>query len=181
LRLFRTTPPNKHAAFRLSQELLATIDSICDQLDITRSQFFRHALTDRVKSYTCPIAHKRRKEAMVTRTVRPNATEKIKHQGRNRKPKRRLRRYRDVVGNIRYQPRKHLTLRESSDQADAIADLRYFVTGLPKNASQMEKSKILEELANTVGNIDTSDVFVISIVAIRKLIDAITDAHKKVT
>jgi metal-responsive CopG/Arc/MetJ family transcriptional regulator len=53
LRLFRSTPPNKHTAFRLSQELLATIDSLCDQLDITRSQFFRHALTDRVKTYTC--------------------------------------------------------------------------------------------------------------------------------
>jgi metal-responsive CopG/Arc/MetJ family transcriptional regulator len=51
LRLFRSTPPDKHAAFRLSHELLAIIDSICDQLDITRSQFFRHALTDRVKSY----------------------------------------------------------------------------------------------------------------------------------
>lgn len=77
-------------------------------------------------------------------------------------PKRRLRRYRNVVGNIRYKPRKHLTLRETHNQPDAATDLRYFVTGLPKNASQIEKSKILEELANAVGNIDTSVVFVIS-------------------
>jgi hypothetical protein len=77
-------------------------------------------------------------------------------------PKRRLRRYRDVVGNIRYQPRKHLTLRESSDQADAITNFQYYWTALPKDASQSEKNKLLEELANAIGNIDTSDVFVIS-------------------
>lgn len=78
-------------------------------------------------------------------------------------PKRRLRRYRDVVGNIQYRPRKHLTLREADNKPDAATDLRYFVTGLPKDASQIEKSKILEELANTIGNIGGSDVFVISI------------------
>jgi hypothetical protein len=77
-------------------------------------------------------------------------------------PKRRLRRYRDVVGNSRYQPRKHLTVREADNQPDAATDLRYFVTGLPKDASQIEKSKLLEELANAIGNISTSDVFVIS-------------------
>jgi hypothetical protein len=77
-------------------------------------------------------------------------------------PKRRLRSYRDVVGNIRYQPRKHLTVREADNQPDAVTDLRYFVTGLPKDASQSEKSKLLEELANSIGNIDSSDVFVIS-------------------
>jgi hypothetical protein len=78
-------------------------------------------------------------------------------------PKRQLRRYRDVVGNIRYQPRKHLTLREADNQPDAVTDLRYLVTGLPKDASQIEKSKLLEELANAIGNIDSSDVFVISL------------------
>jgi hypothetical protein len=78
-------------------------------------------------------------------------------------PKRRLRRYRDVVGNIRYQPRKHLTLREADNQPDAITDLRYCVMALPKDASQSEKSKLLEELGDAIGNIDSSDVFVISI------------------
>jgi hypothetical protein len=77
-------------------------------------------------------------------------------------PKRRLRRYRDVVGNIRYKPRKHLAVREADNQPDAVTDLRYFVTGLPKDASQSEKSKLLEELANSIGNIDSSDVCVIA-------------------
>jgi hypothetical protein len=78
-------------------------------------------------------------------------------------PKRRLRSYRDVVGNTRYRPRKHLTLREADNQADSITDVQYHVTALPKDASQSEKSKLIEELANAIGNIGTSDVFVISI------------------
>jgi len=41
--------------------------------------------------------------------------------------------------------------------------LRYYLTALPKDASQSEKRKLLEELANSIRNIDTSDVFVISI------------------
>lgn len=78
-------------------------------------------------------------------------------------PKRRLRSYRDVVGNFRYQrPRKHLALHEASDQADSRTDLQYCVTALSKDASQNEKNKLLEELANKISNIDTSDVFVIS-------------------
>ena len=78
-------------------------------------------------------------------------------------PKHGLRRYRDVVGTARYQrPRKHLTVREADNQPDAATDLRYLVTALPKNASQSKKSKLLDELANAIGNIDTSDVFVIS-------------------
>jgi metal-responsive CopG/Arc/MetJ family transcriptional regulator len=50
LRLFRTSPPDRHTAFRLPKELLATIDAICDAQDLTRSQFFRRCLTERVKS-----------------------------------------------------------------------------------------------------------------------------------
>jgi hypothetical protein len=77
-------------------------------------------------------------------------------------PKRRLRSYRDVIGNVRYQRPRTQTLRESDNQPDAVTDLRYFVTGLPKDASQNEKRKLLEELANAIGNIGTSDVFVIA-------------------
>jgi actin-like ATPase involved in cell morphogenesis len=44
-----------------------------------------------------------------------------------------------------------------------VTDLQYFVTGLPKDASQSERRKLHEELANAIGNLDTSDVFVISI------------------
>jgi hypothetical protein len=79
------------------------------------------------------------------------------------KPKHRLRSYRDVVGNLRHRrPRKHLTLREASDQADAATDLQYFVTGLPKDASQSEKNDRIAELADRITNIKESDVFVIS-------------------
>jgi hypothetical protein len=78
-------------------------------------------------------------------------------------PKRRLRSYRDVVGNIRYQrSRKRLALREASEQSDSRTDVQYYLTALPKDASQSEKSKLLEELGNAVGNIDSSDVFIIS-------------------
>jgi hypothetical protein len=79
-------------------------------------------------------------------------------------PKHRLRSYRDVVGNIRHRrPRKHLTLREADNQTDPITDLKYYFTALPKDASQSEKRKLLEELANAIGNIESSDVFLISI------------------
>lgn len=79
-------------------------------------------------------------------------------------PKRGLRRYRDVVGNSRYQRlRKYLTLREADIQPDAATDLRYYLTALPKDASQNEKRRLLEELANAIGNFDSSDVFVISL------------------
>ena len=57
-------------------------------------------------------------------------------------PKHRLRSYRDVVGPIRYRrPRTNLTLREASDQADSRTDLQYYLTALPKDASQNEKNK----------------------------------------
>jgi hypothetical protein len=37
-------------AFRLPTRLLRMIDKWCDDNDLTRSQFFRHCITDRVKS-----------------------------------------------------------------------------------------------------------------------------------
>ena len=41
-------------------------------------------------------------------------------------------------------------------------DLQYFVTGLPKDASQSEKNDRIAELADKITNIKESDVFVIS-------------------
>jgi metal-responsive CopG/Arc/MetJ family transcriptional regulator len=38
-----------HTAFRLPQELLATIDNLCDQLDLTRSQLFRRCVMEYLK------------------------------------------------------------------------------------------------------------------------------------
>ncbi len=37
-------------AFRLPNVLLQTVDHWCATHDITRSQFFRHCITDRIKS-----------------------------------------------------------------------------------------------------------------------------------
>ena len=37
-------------AFRLPTVLLQTVDDWCVEHDITRSQFFRHCITDRIKS-----------------------------------------------------------------------------------------------------------------------------------
>ena len=75
-------------------------------------------------------------------------------------PKRRLR---DIVGNIRWQrPRTHLTVRKADNKPDAATNLQYFVTGLPKDASQSEKNDRIAELADRITNIKESDVFVIS-------------------
>jgi hypothetical protein len=79
------------------------------------------------------------------------------------KTKRRLRSYREVVGNIRHQrSRKHRTLREAGNQADSITDVQYHVTALPKDASHSEKMARLSELADTITNVENSDVFLIS-------------------
>ena len=40
----------KSTAFRLPTILLNTVDRRCAEHDITRSQFFRHCITDRIKS-----------------------------------------------------------------------------------------------------------------------------------
>ena len=50
MKLFRRTPPDSSTAFRLPKELLASIDSICNDLDLTRSQLFRRSVTEFIKS-----------------------------------------------------------------------------------------------------------------------------------
>jgi metal-responsive CopG/Arc/MetJ family transcriptional regulator len=50
LKFFRRTPPDSSTAFRLPKELLSTIDSICDEMDLTRSQLFRRSVTEFIKS-----------------------------------------------------------------------------------------------------------------------------------
>jgi hypothetical protein len=37
-------PPEAHTAFRLSRELLAEVDALCQRLDLTRSQLFRRGI-----------------------------------------------------------------------------------------------------------------------------------------
>jgi hypothetical protein len=43
-------PIGASTAFRLPKSLLQAVDQWCEAHDITRSQFFRHCITDRVKS-----------------------------------------------------------------------------------------------------------------------------------
>jgi hypothetical protein len=45
-----TNPIATSTAFRLPIALLQTVDRWCAEHDITRSQFFRHCITDRIKS-----------------------------------------------------------------------------------------------------------------------------------
>jgi hypothetical protein len=44
-----TAKPNSSTAFRLPQGLLATVDLICDQQDLTRSQVYRRSIMEYLK------------------------------------------------------------------------------------------------------------------------------------
>jgi hypothetical protein len=50
LKLVHSTPPDAHVAFRLANSMLTTVDVLCDKLDITRSQFFRGLIRERIKA-----------------------------------------------------------------------------------------------------------------------------------
>jgi hypothetical protein len=54
MKLFRQNPPECHAAFRLSKALLGSIDAICNDLDLTRSQVIRRGLSEFIKSHAGP-------------------------------------------------------------------------------------------------------------------------------
>jgi predicted transcriptional regulator len=49
------TKTTSSTAFRLPQGLLATVDLICDQQDLTRSQVFRRSITEYLKSQQVEI------------------------------------------------------------------------------------------------------------------------------
>lgn len=49
MKLFRQVD-DAHTAFRLPKDLLATIDTICNDLDLTRSQLFRRSITEYLKA-----------------------------------------------------------------------------------------------------------------------------------
>ena len=76
--------------------------------------------------------------------------------------KRRMKTFKEFIGSKGLQ-RKRLTLRESDNQADAVAELQYAVTALPKDITHSEKIARISELADTITNIEGSDVFVISL------------------
>jgi len=58
---------------------------------------------------------------------------------------------------------KRLKLREAANQADAITELQYCVTALPRDLPQSEKLARISELADTVTKIPESDVFLFSL------------------
>jgi len=45
MKLHHSSAPDSHAAFRLPKEVLARVDTICSQFDLTRLQIFRKSLT----------------------------------------------------------------------------------------------------------------------------------------
>ena len=50
----------------------------------------------------------------------------------------------------------------SQNQPDEVTDVQYCVTGLPKDMACNDKLACLSKLADTITNIESSDVFVIS-------------------
>ena len=50
-----TAKPNSSTAFRLPQGLLATVDVICDQQDLTRSQVYRRSIMEYLRSQQVEI------------------------------------------------------------------------------------------------------------------------------
>ena len=79
-----------------------------------------------------------------------------------KKTRNKLRSFRDVTGHFgRKQLPKHLRL-ESENQPDEVTNVQYCVTGLPKDMAYNDKLACLSELADTITNIENSDVFVIS-------------------
>jgi predicted transcriptional regulator len=50
LSTFNSKPINAHAAFRVSKDLLALVEEICVELDLTRSQIFRRSIAEYVKA-----------------------------------------------------------------------------------------------------------------------------------
>jgi hypothetical protein len=54
LKLVHTTPPDVHVAFRLANSMLTAVDVLCDKLDVTRSQFIRKSIRERIKAWCAP-------------------------------------------------------------------------------------------------------------------------------
>jgi len=50
LSTFHAKSTDAHAAFRVSKDLLALVDEICIELDLTRSQIFRRSIAEYIKA-----------------------------------------------------------------------------------------------------------------------------------
>ena len=75
---------------------------------------------------------------------------------------RRLRSFRDVTGHIRRKRPPRLLRFEAENQPDEVTDVKYCVTALPRDMAYNDKLARVSELADTITNIDSSDVMVIS-------------------
>ena len=51
MKLFRITPPDAHVAFHLPNGWLSKINSVCESLDLTRSQLFRRSIAEYLKAF----------------------------------------------------------------------------------------------------------------------------------
>jgi hypothetical protein len=76
--------------------------------------------------------------------------------------KRRLKTFEEFIGSKGLQ-RKRLGLREPENQSDATAELQYDVVGLPKDIPHSEKMPRISAFADTITNIQDSDVFLFSL------------------
>jgi predicted transcriptional regulator len=70
LRVFHQNPPDAHTAFRLPKELLAKIDTICEELDLTRSQLFRRSIAEYIKEWVCARLYETMKRTNRLRSYR---------------------------------------------------------------------------------------------------------------
>lgn len=50
MRISHRSQPESSTAFRLSKELLEAIDTLCNKLDLTRSQLLRRSVTDFIRA-----------------------------------------------------------------------------------------------------------------------------------
>jgi hypothetical protein len=56
LKLIQPSKTDALSAFRLPQRVLATVDQICDQQDLTRSQVFRRSIVEFLKTQKVELA-----------------------------------------------------------------------------------------------------------------------------
>jgi hypothetical protein len=75
--------------------------------------------------------------------------------------RRRIKTFKEFIGSQRSR-QKRLKLREAGNQVDAT-EIEYCVTALPRDLPQSEKLARIAELADTITNIPTSDVFCFSL------------------
>jgi hypothetical protein len=72
VKLIQPLKTNALSAFRLPQNVLATVDQVCDQQDLTRSQVFRRSIKEFLKNQNVQIT-----EPEPTRTWSPSIYKRV--------------------------------------------------------------------------------------------------------